>query len=404
MSTKMDREGFRGQILGLDVYDTHTHLVGRSLAGRDFWEIGEYFWLLEELQAAGYPRSLGELSEDRRIDAYVKAFGETRNTSMNWVTRRIFEDLYGIDITDGASVRTADEAVREASARPDWPARVAKKIGLKRIVVNVEGDADFRNLPDVSVLVPRIEGPIEEWLSAIMEAKDQRVEAERVSDRIYDTLAGYRRLGCPGIMFALERMALKTHGASESLKASGNSRDEALTFVLSRIAGAAETNGLFIQLFLGVEGGWNSMGFAMGNDPDRVVKLHGLFESHACDFELVLGSEMSHLDAVQAARAYPNVYVGGQWWFNFRVSTYLDSMQKRLEALPPSKCSLVVSDGRCIEWCYGKILLVKRLLADFLFDRIQQGWLDREEALRVAREWLYGSAAGRYKSVLSAEG
>jgi glucuronate isomerase len=71
-------------------------------------------------------------------------------------------------------------------------------------------------------------------------------------------------------------------------------------------------------------------------------------------------------------------------------------MQVRLEAVPASKSALVASDARCIEWCYGKILLVKRLLADFLYDQITLGWIDRSDALWVAREWLHDAAARRY--------
>ena len=46
-------------------------------------------------------------------------------------------------------------------------------------------------------------------------------------------------------------------------------------------------------------------------------------------------------------------------------------MQQRFEALPSTKSELVVSDARCIEWCYGKIVLIKKLVADYLYDQIQ---------------------------------
>ncbi|MDO8684490.1 MAG: glucuronate isomerase [Armatimonadota bacterium] len=400
----MNREDFRREILSLDVYDTHTHLIGKTLAAQDFWDIGHYFWFLEELCAAGYPhkamagypQNAKDISEEQQIEAFVKAFHATRNTSMNWVVCQIFDTLYSIQITDEASVWAAGEAVRATAKRIDWPAEVAARACSKRMVVNVAEDADFHDLPGVSVLVPRIEGPIDKWQNAIMSAPDQRDAAEHVVSDIDKTLGGFKQQGCPGIMTALGRMGLRTHGAPDELKVSGNSNDEVLVFLLRKIAAAAEANGLFVQLFLGVEGDWNKMGYASANDPDRILNLHGLFEDSGCQFELVLGSEINTLDAVQAARAFKNVSVGGQWWFNFRASTYRDSMQKRLEALPPEKSSVVVSDGRCIEWCYGKILLIKRLLADFLFDQIQLGWLDREEALRVAREWLHDSAAARY--------
>ncbi|KIL39007.1 hypothetical protein SD70_23015 [Gordoniibacillus kamchatkensis] len=72
-------------------------------------------------------------------------------------------------------------------------------------------------------------------------------------------------------------------------------------------------------------------------------------------------------------------------------------MQYRLEALPTVKASLIASDSRCIEWTYGKIWLVKRVLAEFLAGRVAAGWMDGEEAIGVARDWLYESAARRYR-------
>jgi hypothetical protein len=42
---------------------------------------------------------------------------------------------------------------------------------------------------------------------------------------------------------------------------------------------------------------------------------------------------------------------------------------------------------------YHEIL---RLMADFLYDQIAQGWLDTSGALRVARDWLHHSAAALY--------
>src|SRR5207249_4863154 len=83
--------------------------------------------------------------------------------------------------------------------------------------------------------------------------------------------------------------------------------------------------------------------------------------------------------------------------YNFRASTYRDSFQYRLEALPPAKCPVVVSDARSIEWCYGKVLLIKHLMADVLGDQVERGFLEPDDALRVAGQWLHGAAATPYR-------
>jgi glucuronate isomerase len=64
--------------------------------------------------------------------------------------------------------------------------------------------------------------------------------------------------------------------------------------------------------------------------------------------------------------------------------------------VPASKSSIVATDARCIEWCYGKTLLVKWLLADFLHRQVKHQWLSEDDALWVAREWLHDAAARRY--------
>ena len=110
----------------------------------------------------------------------------------------------------------------------------------------------------------------------------------------------------------------------------------------------------------------------------------------------MLGSSIDNLDAARAVTLFPNVSVGGMWWYNFRASTYRETMQYRLEGLPPARSVLIASDARCIEWAYGKVVLVKHLLAEFLQEEVARGWINREDALWVAREWLYGAAATRY--------
>jgi hypothetical protein len=176
----------------------------------------------------------------------------------------------------------------------------------------------------------------------------------------------------------------------------GTTRDEIMMLILHTICKSIESHGMLLQMFLGVERSWSKSTAAPANDNERILRLHGLFERYSCSFELVVASELNNLDVVQASWNFPNVHVGGMWWYNFRTSTYRNSMQYRLEALPALKSSLIVSDARCIEWAYGKILLVKKMIGEFLADQIDADWIEQETAIRVAKGWLYESAAKRY--------
>lgn len=378
----------REAVLALPVWDTHTHLIGSRLAARDFWEIAHYFWHLRELAAAGYDP---KLPEAERIDAFLRAHAGTRNTAMSWVVRRIFRELYEIELTDAQSVRRADEAVRATASQTDWPRKVCDRLNVVRIAVNEREDAVFSGLPERSCLVPRVEGEVHGWLRALAAGS---TTGEQVEAELAALLDGYQGVG--GVMLSLEpfrNVRGPTTGAPRPAGADALSQE---LFVLHALCRGAEARGLFLQFLTGIEAGWGGDRVPV-NDPHRILKLYGLFERYQCAFELVLGTESNNLEAVQAAVIFPHVQVGGMWWYNFRNSTYRDSLQYRLEALPSAKCPIVVSDARQIEWCWGKVLLIKHLVADLLGDQVRRGFLDEADALTVAGEWLHGAAARRYR-------
>jgi glucuronate isomerase len=191
----MKKQAFQDEINALPVYDTHTHLQGAALSARSFWDIGHYFWFIRELQAAGYPDDPMALSPARRIKAFWAAFETTRNTSMNWVVRRILTDLYGLELKSESDILTADEAIRSSARDPDWPSAICQKENIRRIVTNAPGDVPFIGIPEIGRLLPRPEGQIRDWMGQVERAADQRSELTAVTDDIRSTigdLAGRR--------------------------------------------------------------------------------------------------------------------------------------------------------------------------------------------------------------------
>ncbi|MDR6553103.1 glucuronate isomerase [Paenibacillus qinlingensis] len=391
---KQGKEILEAQIMQLPVVDTHTHLVGDRLCAGDFWEIAHYFWLFRELQAAGYPANAMELPEDERITAFLEAYHGSKNTMMNIAMTHMFKHLYGIVIDDASSVREADAAVKQSAGRSTWAQEVADRLHVSRFVVNIPEHADFQGMRDNAILIPRIDGKLGGWTKEVQMSPNPAEAFVQASGQLAQLLDSYKEAGYVGIM-----TTLPSYEASANCKVEigpDSTKDEILMMLLHELGAAAEQRGLLIQLFLGVERSWCGTATPV-NDPARILKLSALFDTYArCTFELVVASELNNLDIVQAAWNFPNVHVGGHWWFNFRTSTYRDSMQYRLEALPAIKSSLIVSDARCIEWSYGKIWLVKKIMSDFLWGQIESGWIDYDTAIYVAENWLYSSAAKRY--------
>ncbi|WP_053374962.1 hypothetical protein [Paenibacillus sp. FJAT-27812] len=387
------KEQFINHVMALPVFDTHTHLVGDRLSARDFWEIAHYFWLFRELQAGGYPADSEKLPEEERIAAFLNAYKETRSTLMNWTFTAIMRELYRIEIKDAESIREAIAAVKRSSTDEGWAQQTADRLNIRRFVVNHPEHAVFEGMREHAVLIPRIDGAIGKWVDRVAQSADPAGEFLGVRSEISQLLGSYGAAGLPGVMTTLP--AYETSAHIRYTISDSSTRDEIMMELLHAVCAASEQNGLIVQLFLGVERSWCGTAFPV-NDTERILKLTALFEKYSCSFELVLASELNNLDAVQAAWNFPNVHIGGMWWFNFRASTYRDSMQYRLEALPASKSSVIVSDARCMEWSFGKIMLVKKLAAEFLWERLESGWIDEETALHTARQWLFESASKRY--------
>jgi glucuronate isomerase len=172
--------------------------------------------------------------------------------------------------------------------------------------------------------------------------------------------------------------------------------DDCVIYLLRAMCACAVKRNLTVQFFLGVEYDWGIEATPV-NRTDRIINLYGLFRDYACPFDLVVASELNNMDVVQAAHIFPRVCVGGMWWYNFRPSTYRDAMDKRFETLASNKSYLSVSDSRCIEWCYGKNTLIKKLAVNFFKEKVLDGFVDYDDALAIAADWFHGTQERFYQ-------
>ncbi len=387
----MNKDEFLQKAAELPVYDAHTHLVGEALPAQDFWQIAHYFWFLREMQGAGYPQDYENLPEDQRIDLFLHAYQKTRSTGMHYAVSRIFKDLYEIELTDKASVQQAIRQVKATSQKPGWAKEVAAKGRVAHTVLNREEHTNFVGL-DTCVWVPRIDGMLQQGAQKIFEAPNRAEEAARQAAAVKEQLSAFANRGVTAIMTTINHLGKKSYQNDGTAFAD---LDDCLIYMLHAICGTAEELQFTVQFFLGMEWGFCSV-TAPVNRTDRVLNLYGIFEKYSCRFDLVIASEINNMDVVQAAQIFPHVYVGGMWWFNFRPSTFRDAMEKRFEALASNKSYLSISDSRCIEWCYGKNALIRKLMTDFLLTKIDQGFIDEQGALELARDWLYETPKSLY--------
>lgn len=396
------------EIRDLPVFDTHTHLETSERVGAgDFFDVVHYFWFRRELEAAGYPLDAERLEAPRRFQAFKEAYTRTRTTSWARMVRTMIEDLYDIDITDDDGPERADAAIRDRSTDAGRPAEVCGRIGATEIVTGVQTPNDLGRLGERVRTVPVYRRDYGDLLARVRKAPNQLEACETIVREMERAIEAYASRGMRSIRIDYPFEGIGTAVYTASAPDSHGSSDETIKAFLGHgLLSALAKHRMHVQMFVGMKHpdpayrARTSLSRSTSlDDPGRIVSMHEVFDMYQdVDFELVNAAPGGAMDIVQAARIYPNVYAGGLWWFNFRASTYRANMQCRLEALPPIRTTLVASDARHIEWLYAKVLFVKLLLCEFLEGQIAGGWLDREDALYVARSWLHDTAADLYRT------
>lgn len=383
----MNDESLKQSINQTDVFDFHTHINAAHLVETDFWKIVEYFWFLREIRAAGYPQNASEMSEDGRMAAYFAAYTKTPGTAMRMALDFICRDLYGIEIKSVGDLHSLKEAI-ECTAELKGK-DMLDRAKIKKVTINEYAGLGGGESSNLTNFVHRIEPrPLAE---GIIKNKVYDPAMETIDQFFKDTVANRGT----GVVVPVDRMSKRV----ADVKGMGDVQtlEDATIYAIRLICAKAEEHNLAVQILTGMDFGWLGNGDrCMRNDPERIHKLHALFEDYRCNFDILCACDINIPDIIQAVLLFPNVYAGGLWWMSFRPSIYRDLFEKRLEAIPSVKSGILASDAYCAQWAYGKTMLVKRLLGDFLCDKVEKGYLDENGALQVAQDWLYHAGSCCY--------
>ncbi len=93
-------------------------------------------------------------------------------------------------------------------------------------------------------------------------------------------------------------------------------------------------------------------------------------------FQCFLASRHANQSMCTLVRELPNLSLAGYWWHNFFPDTIAQVMRERLEMVPANKQVGFFSDAYCVEWSFAKAVLVRKILARVLAERIELGQFD----------------------------
>jgi glucuronate isomerase len=108
-------------------------------------------------------------------------------------------------------------------------------------------------------------------------------------------------------------------------------------------------------------------------------------------FQCFLASRHANQAMCSLARELPNLSLAGYWWHNFFPDAIAQVMRERLEMVPANKQVGFFSDAYCVEWAFAKAVVVRKILARVLTERVELGQLDRVEVVDFARSILFES-------------
>jgi len=417
------------------ILDMHTHLVGGRLAARGLHDVLLYHMVISDLYSAGcpngarltpYPNWPTQEEAHNRIQEAVPFLSHTRNTSSFWVLKIILKDLYHWDEPITAhNWRRLDEIIRDRAEDPSWPHAILDRGNIRRSVTEIarrgKGEDDERlqyalewgfftrcqwgefdtalyelekcwgrkpesPSPIGGAVRPRTERHIR-TLSDVHDAVHHYVESipygEVISTATHlSTDIDYRPIGDEEMESALARRAQA--GTSE--------RDIYASYINEAFLTALEKRNekIVFQFSLGAE----PLPYETASRISQrtIAQISEMFGRHPrLHFQCFLASRHANQSLCTVARELQNFSLTGYWWHNFFPDTIRQVMNERLEMLPVNKQIGCFSDAYCVEWTYGKTVMVRKLLAEVLAQKIKFGQYTVEEAQSIARAILFES-------------
>ena len=422
-----------GRIAALPMLDAHTHLVGGKLGARGLHDILLYHMAVSDLYAAGcpsgsrltqYPNWPDERETRARLIEAIPYLRYVRNTSIFWGIRILLRDLYdwNEEITADNWERL-DARVRERADDRAWHRAVIAKARIGRICTE---HARREAGPDDDILQYSLEwaffsrsqwGEHDTALYELERCWGRNPESPApiggtrpATERVIRTLADVHA-AVDWYVSHIPSAEVLSHATHFSTDVDFRVVDDAeMDKALARRtnAGPAERdiyasyiNEVFLTAFEKRFEDKLLFQFSTAAEPlpfetasrmsQRTLgQLAEIIGRHPkVQFQCHVASAHANQTLCTLCRELPNLSLAGYWWHNFFPSIMVRIMEERLDMLPVNKQVGFLSDAYCIEWTYAKSVMVKRLLAEALANKVALGMYDADAAVDIALEILY---------------
>lgn len=421
-------------LAGVPILDGHTHLVGGRLGARGLHDVLLYHMFVSDLYGAGcpsgarltqYPDWPNEHEAHMRIEEALPYLSRARNTSTAWGIRIILRDLYDWhDEITADNWKSLDARVRERADDRCWHREIARQAGIRRFCTELVRREDGR---DDDILHYALEWAFftrcqwGEFDTALYELErcwgkspegaspigpDSRPPTDHVIRTLEDVHAAVDWY--VDQIPVDEILSMATHISTDIDLSTVSPAEMEQALALRSQAGPAERdtyasyiNEMFLTAFEEKCADRALFQFSLGAEPlpfetasrlsqSTIAQLAEMVGRHpGIRFQCFLSSAHANQSLCTLCRELPNLSLAGYWWHNFFPSVMRRVMDERFDMLPANKQVGFFSDAYCIEWSYAKAIIVRRMLARVLADKIELGQYDTDAAVGIAREILF---------------
>ena len=413
--------------------DIHTHLVGGRLGARGLHDVLLYHMVISDLYAAGcpsgarltqYPGEPDRQEARARIEEALPFLPFIQNTSCFWGVRIILGDLYGWkEPITASNWRKLDALIRERADDRAWHHSILDKLKIRRTGTEIarrgKGEDDARlqyalewgfftrcqwgeydtalyELERCWGRSPESPSPIgaggrPPTERAIRSLADVHAAVQHYVNAIpHDQILSTAMHLSTDIDFSVVSDAEMEKALARRAQAGPAERDIYASYIneafLTQLEYHAER--IVFQFSFGAE----PLPFETASrlNQDTIRQLGEMIGRHPkLRFQCFLSSRHANQSLCTLARELPNLSLAGYWWHNFFPDVMRQVMSERLDMLPVNKQVGFFSDAYCVEWTYGKAILVRQQLARVLSQRIDRGQYSKAEALQIAKAILF---------------
>lgn len=396
------------EIAACPVIDAHEHLspeadyLAAGYSGLNMFA-GGYLW--HDLESAGMSSAFKDTMRDTGDRPYtewwpqIKPYWErVRYTSYARALRITMRDLYGIDDLNDRTIADFAAAVQTDNTPGLFRRIFHDRCGIQYVItyidhVNFPHDPYFRGI----ILLNR---PITDSVSIADVAQQSGREVTRLEEltiaaqtilrnAIAAGAVGFKTtvtaFGLPDEQAAKEEFsrAMGNDGAPEDYPALNR-------YLLNRCLDVAAETGVPVAVHTGYWYDFRKM------DPKLLLDYAMLRPDVRFDL-FHLGMPMVR-DAALIGKTMPNVTLNLCWCPIISQTMTKRMLDEIIDLVPLNKVIAFGGDYRvAVQKVYGHLVMAREVVAAALADRIAAGDWDREEALRIAKMWLYDNPKEIYR-------